>query len=335
MTELALPGFQPENLLAFLGLIGLLRAVDAARPTWRTRLTWFGPPWQAAIRAEASLDERVLTDAATDGLRALAPSYQFGNKADVDWSAAEFREYAFPILKEGGRERADLLAALASDGVARRDSGGQDGKLVATALCTMFGQGHQHFLGQLAHLSDLADANTIRGDIAATLFKPWRYEERKEALKFRWDPVEDRRYAYRYSNPSGQVVTTVPGANILGALGFPLFVVAPRGQDLGTLAFGRRERERFVTWPIWTGPLSLASIRALLTHPEFLSRSPKRSELAPYGVVELMRSIRIQTDKYFNFGPALPLWGIRQGSALAKDEPLCASRGEAERQRRW
>ncbi|MGI8551292.1 MAG: type I-G CRISPR-associated protein, Cas3-extension family, partial [Dehalococcoidia bacterium] len=203
----------------------------------------------------------------------------------------------------------------------------------ATALCAMFGQGHQHFLGQLARLSDLANANTIRDDITATLFKPWRYEERKEALKFRWDPVEDRRYAYRYSNPSGQVVTTVPGANVLGALGFPLFVVAPRGEDLGTLAFGRRDRERFVTWPIWTGPLSLASIRALLTHPEIVSRTPKRSKLGPYGGVELMRSIRIQTDKYFNFGPALPLWGIQQASSLAKDIQLYASKGEAEGQR--
>lgn len=335
MTELALPGFQPDNLLAFLGLIGLLRAVDAARPTWRARLTWFGPPWQAAIHAEASLDEQVLTDATTDGLRALAPSYQFGNKADLDWSAAEFREYANPILREGGRASADLLAALASDGAARRDSGGQDGKLMATALCTMFGQGHQHFLGQLAHLSDHANANTISDDLVATLFKPWHYEERKESLKFRWDPVEDRRYAYRYSNPSGQVVTTVPGANILGALGFPLFVVAPRGQELGTLAFWHRDRERFVTWPIWAGPLSLASIRALLTHPEILSWTPKRSELAPYGVAELMRSIRIQTDKYFNFGPALPLWGIRQASSLAKDDQSYATQGQAEGQRRW
>jgi hypothetical protein len=335
MTELGLPGFQPENLLAFLGLIGLLRAVEAARPAWRTRVTWSGPPWQAAVRASTSLNEEVLTDAVADGLRALAPSYQFGNKADVDWSAAEFREYAHPVLQEGRRERADLLSALASDGAARRDSGGQDGKLMATALCTMFGQGHQHFLGQLAHLSDIADASTIRDDITAALFKPWRYEERKEALKFRWDPVEDRRYAYRYSNPSGQVVTTVPGANVLGALGFPLFVVAPRGQDLGTLAFGRSDRERFVTWPIWIGPWSLASIRALLTHPEILSPAPKRSELVPYGVVELMRSIRIQTDKYFNFGPALPLWGTRQAPSSAKDDLLYAAQGEAEGQSQW
>ena len=35
-----LDGLEPDNLLAFLALLGLLRALDAARPDWRARAYW-------------------------------------------------------------------------------------------------------------------------------------------------------------------------------------------------------------------------------------------------------------------------------------------------------
>lgn len=317
MISLELGGFEADNLLAFLALVGLLRAVEAARPDWKTRVTWFGPPWHPALCRSSMMDERALIDAVVDGVQVLAPLYRFGGKADIDWSQAAFRTYACASLQNGSRPGADLVAALASDGAVRRGNGSQEGGVLSTALCTMFGQGHQHFLGQLERLVDLASAQGIRDDISATLFQPWRYEERRDALKFRWDPAEDRRYAHRASNPSGQAVTTVPGANLLGALGFALFVAAPHGSNLLTLAFGRGPEGRYVTWPIWDGALSLASIRALLAHPELVRTTPKREELAPYGVVELMRAPRIQTDKYFNFGPARPLWGAQAGHQVA------------------
>ena len=35
-----LNGLEPDNLLAFLALLGLLRTLEHARPTWRTRVAW-------------------------------------------------------------------------------------------------------------------------------------------------------------------------------------------------------------------------------------------------------------------------------------------------------
>ena len=35
-----LAGFEPDNLLAFLALLGLLRSLESARPTWRPRAAW-------------------------------------------------------------------------------------------------------------------------------------------------------------------------------------------------------------------------------------------------------------------------------------------------------
>ena len=35
-----LNGLEPDNLLAFLALLGLLRALETARPKWRPRARW-------------------------------------------------------------------------------------------------------------------------------------------------------------------------------------------------------------------------------------------------------------------------------------------------------
>ena len=49
MNRLQLGGLEPDNLLAFLALIGILRAVQAARPNWQVRTVWAGPPWRASL----------------------------------------------------------------------------------------------------------------------------------------------------------------------------------------------------------------------------------------------------------------------------------------------
>jgi len=41
-TTLELKGLEADNLLAFLALLGLLRALDVARPEWRARASWRG-----------------------------------------------------------------------------------------------------------------------------------------------------------------------------------------------------------------------------------------------------------------------------------------------------
>lgn len=105
-----------------------------------------------------------------------------------------------------------------------------------------------------------------------------------------------------------QKIRTVAGANRLAAIGFPVFACAPSANVLRTLAVRRTRREVAVTWPIWTIPVTLSALRALLTHPALLDDTPAPERLAPYGVGELMRAPRIQTGKYFSFEPARPLW---------------------------
>lgn len=316
---LDLPGLEPDNLLAFLALLGALRAMEAAQPAWQPRVAWDGPPWQARLHIAKSVTQEDVTAAVVDGMRRLTAAYEFGGNDNIKWTVQQFRERAIQLLATKRHDAFALHGTLASDGVERKNGTNKNGDVAATAICLLSGQGHQDFLGQLAEIPKLVGGPAVERDIEEAMFKPWQYVQRADGLKLRWDPTEDRRYAYRYTDPSKDAIGTVQGANLLAALGFPFFVVAPRHEELRTLAFERsqRTRERYVTWPIWEVLLSLAGIRALLGLPALGEETPARDKIEPYGVAEVMRATRLQNDKYFNFSRARPMWGSRASRAPA------------------
>ena len=140
--------------------------------------------------------------------------------------------------------------------------------------------------------------------IAEAVFAPWT--RRDETDSFRWDPAEDRRYALRFKNPSGDSGRTVHGANRLATVGLAVLPGAP---------VERRGRIRFltlgadlnigggveITWPIWENPASLAAIQVLVAHPALATMNPDRDCLARFGVIEVRRTSRISVGKFFNF----------------------------------
>jgi hypothetical protein len=306
-TVLELPGLAADNLLAFLALLGLMRALEAARPEWRPRTSWSGPPWRARLHIDVEADQEEIAGAADAGVVALGHAHTFDGRRNIDFTVEEFRAFAERSTKVAGpgdRNAADLAAALASEVNLRRDGNRVEGN----ALCAIYGQGHQNFLERLEKLGRAETKGNMGAlKISEALFEPWRYEDLAET--FRWDPEEDRRYALGFADPSGQKIRTVAGANRLAAVGFPVFACAPSAKGLKTLAVRRTRREIAVTWPIWTASLPLSVLRALLSHPALLADTPAPEVLSPYGVRELMRAERIQTGKYFSFEPAHPLWG--------------------------
>ena len=68
---------------------------------------------------------------------------------------------------------------------------------------------------------------------------------------------------------------------------------------------GSRENGgRFVfRWPIWKTPISLACIRALLSHPNL--ESGKR--LATLDIIEVRQAHRISVGKFMNITAGIPL----------------------------
>jgi hypothetical protein len=208
----------------------------------------------------------------------------------------------------GDRRNADVLTAFGNEVIQSRLNGKPTGKIADTALRTMSGAGHQHFLGVMRTLI----ADTRAEHLTQSLFDTWRYEDPVKGHSMRWDPADDVRYALRWNEPSGDPTRnsggTMWGANRLAIEALPLFPVQPIGYRLATTGFSEGPRRPTVlTWPVWFAPIGLEEVRSLLTLPELRASIPDHDQLIPRGVVAVYRCQRITQGKFRNFTPAHPV----------------------------
>lgn len=313
MTEHRLEGLEPDNLLAFLALLGLLRALEEARPAWRPRVRWSidEPPLRPVLRLREPADSDAICAAAAEGLAELAKAHAFNGKADLNHTVSEARAF----LTDGRTARghaADLAAALLSDAAVRVAQGKRQDQIEATPLCLLFGQGHQHFMQRLAAVpSTLAPPPRGRGSKAQTvtaeqalreaLFEIWTRQD--QTFSFRWDPAEDVRYALMFGDPSyaGNKEGTQHGANRLAAVGLAALTTAPR-EGLGEVRLwalgGTRSSGGFaLRWPIWRDSASLTAIRALLTRNDLEDVSVRNL----LKIDRVLEARRISVGKFMNF----------------------------------
>jgi hypothetical protein len=240
----------------------------------------------------------------------LAKEHDFGGDIDLTFDRLRARELSDAAATPVTRARASRFDCLFSDAATKKD-----GSVMATPLCAMFGRGHQHFLSRLAQVANgtlpksmarLRSAPDLNSadKIEEALFRPWTRPD--ETHGFRWDPMEDRRYALRFKNPSGDAGRAVHGANRLAAIGItarPGAAVDRRG-GLRFLTLGSgvgAEGLIEITWPIWERLISLSAMQALLGRPALYEQAPDRALLARFGIAHLRRARRINVGKYFNF----------------------------------
>jgi hypothetical protein len=305
MSELQLVGLDGGNPLGFLAALGTLRASGQAFQKAEPRLGWILRQgcWHPILVLEATIDEnellaglhRVLAQRVTCPARSIAD--------DLNLTTSEFRRHAIALqctCQPQQREAVDFMAAFAFD-QHPSDSRQPEGSIADTALRTMSGAGHQHFLKTMR---DLASLTTIT-DLESALFHPWEYRDSKPSL--RWDPVDDRRYALRWQEPATDPVRTVRGANRLAIEALPFYPVAPVKRRLETTGFVQdaREHARW-RWPIWTCRVGVETARSVLSHPSLNDRPLDRDRLARLGVAEVYESRRLTLGKYRNFSPAVP-----------------------------
>lgn len=236
-----LDGLEPDNLLAFLALLGLLRALEESRPAWHPRAFWTvdAPPIRPSLCIREPVSEAAIVAAVTEGLgcrtRALHPApfrrldeleklKKTRKKEKSSLSCEEDAELkslsALRDLKlspedatkrledatQGISSGAELWASLITDAAVRND-----GLVERTPLCLLSGQGHQHFLSRLA-LVPRQPTPPPRG-IGRGKTGISEADCLREALfvpwarpdvtsSFRWDPHEDVRYALRATDPT-------------------------------------------------------------------------------------------------------------------------------------
>lgn len=315
-----LEGLEPDNLLAFLALLGLLRALERAdeeqpeTAKGRPRAAWDidAPPLRPTLFLARALTQEEVCERAARGLSALSAAHDFSGRRDLDYSREECRaelERQAASFRLRERDRADLFAALMSDAAIKDD---KDERVDPTPLCLLFGQGHQHFLERLASVPrEPAPQLHRKGKkavslsevqcLAEALFQPWHREDRTSS--FRWDPEEDVRYALMAGDPTDAAYKggTQHGANRLAAVGLVALTLVPEHRAGGTrpaIVGGAFDSEGFsFAWPIWREKATLAAVRALLAHPHL--RQPEM--FAHFDVHQVMMARRISVGKFMNF----------------------------------
>lgn len=306
MNELVLTGLDGSNPLAFLAALGTLRGLTRAWPEQNVRLSWTANAgWRPAISLECSKQESVVA-ALYETLQTTKNNATLGLADNLTIPADEYRAHLRQQLERQNPPDSDATAFGAAFGC---DAICDDkGNIVDTALRTMSGAGHQHFLKTMRKILE----ETTNDHISKTLFEPWRYDDPLKNLSLRLDPSDDRRYALRWDDPSGDPTRknqgNVLGANALAVLGIPLLVAAPVRGRLDTTGFkGSSARNTYWTWPIWQYPASLDVARSLLALSELQEESPRRDRLRAMGIGEVFRSQRLTVGKFRNFTPAQPV----------------------------
>ena len=301
---LDLPGLDGSNPLGFLAALGVLRTLSESHASTTVKMSWrVTGAWVPTVTTDAPCTEASLLETLDATLSADESLEPFVLGTDLNVSPTVFRDYALDMSARAtaSRRRAvDFVAAFGCDGVARK--AGQKAVIEDCELRTMSGAGHQHFLASMRQLVQITTPEHLR----AALFVPWLYQDAPPIL--RWDPQDDRRYALRWKEPSGDAIRTVRGANRLAIEGLSLMPSAPIGHGLRTAGFsGRGARATFWSWPIWTVPIELDVVRSLLTHPGLVVANPDAAHLSRLGVAQVFRSQRVTVGKFRNFAPAEPV----------------------------
>lgn len=325
-----LDGLEPDNLLAFLALLGFLRALEASDWT-RAEATKLHPraAWASTtpVRPQLFLARDVpreeILEAAAAGLKALASSYEFDGRKDLNLSQQDCRdllEREAAASSSGARERTDILASLMCDAALKDTKNKNEQSVAPTPLCLLFGQGHQHFLERLTMVPQKGAPPPRREGrevvpvsaeacLNEALFQSWHRDD--PTPSFRWDPEEDVRYAFMAGDPtdSAYKTGTQHGANRLAAIGLTALTLVPEtraGRVRPNIMGGSSSADGFsFAWPIWRDPATLACIRALLGHRDLR----KVGALAYFGVEEVLVAQRIRNGKFMNFARARPLRG--------------------------
>lgn len=302
---LTLTGLDGANPLAYLALLGV--ASLAKRFNTNIRISW--------IKAEGAWRPQLfgfdgskidLAEALHREL-ALSPIEPFCLDKKLPFSRLILRNAMQNSLISSNlnsRATLDILAGLGTD--AHED---ENGAFLETAL-RMVRSGDSAGQGLLAYAAKTRQTVTPE-NIYSTLFKTWQYND--EGFSFRWDPIEDQRYALRWHDPSAQskknlILKTEKGANALAIEALSILPVQPTAQGSATTGFLKsKDRRDHFNLPIWNTAISTDIIRSIVSNLEIAKEHPNRALLNSIGIVEIYRCERIAPNKYYkNFTPAQP-----------------------------
>lgn len=304
--ELPCPGLNAANPLGFLAGLGLLRTASAAWPDRHVRLKWASDGnWSPVLVLSQAATQDELIEALQEALAGRENDAHFIELGkDITVERDRFRKCALAASRTAtmhDRTTTDFYAAFGTDGLVSKNDGIT---IQDTAMRTMAGAGHQHFLETMRNVICACQPEHLH----KTLFHPWQYDDATQTLSLRFDPLDDNRYALRWRNPSGDPDRkkngSMLGANRLAIEALPFFTTVPGPRHTQTAGFtGFRSSDTFLSWPIWTVPAGIGVVKSILTLSD-LQDDSTRSSCFHRGIVEVLRSQRVTIGKVRNFTPA-------------------------------
>lgn len=273
MNSLDLTGLRARHPLGFLAACGLLRCLNQTgfvAPTCRgskgfgeVKLGWSredGEESFAVIYSEDPID--IAAVACTVRCAAAqwqrSPAWTWSIKID---KRTKYRQVSQTAVRKilccnEARDAADMLAALASDMLAEKDT------LRKTAFDLT--SANQRLLKMLISVAE-GVAQSAEGRFEEALKGPWRYRDGDHSLG--WDPETQRLHALRGKAPGNDKENrSVRVAVLLASLALPMFPCFAVGGKLRTTGFHRHGNDEWFAWPVWREPISLATLHSLLSH---------------------------------------------------------------------
>ncbi len=320
-VQIPLPGLDGSNPLAFLAALGALRLLDTQRPG-SCRLRWaLDGLWMPVL----DLPTDLLDAAPEPGIEGHSPAENallatlarriaerrddaiFGLRWDEAKEGKEAKEkrnlrsppdtwraWARALRAEADRLSLDFVSASAAE-IARDNNG----KLKPTVF--EFTAGQQMFL---ATAEELLREVTVE-DLDEALIGPWRKTRTVKVLS--WDATDSRDYALRAGNPSTDTKTGVPGADALALWGLTLLPVMPTAKDNRTTAAGGKWKAEWFRWGLWTGALTVDTLRSVIPLCGAGSLSPLEAQARGVAVQFEAGIGRSDQGGYGSFSPPILL----------------------------
>ena len=313
---LLLSGLDGSNPLGFLAAVGTLcilgQRVPGIQLAWRSAHGSWRPLLVGCQGEEQEVISQVL-----HGLKENSDDiFRIGKESEGGKESHKFPFASDKFVEAlntrrcsahaSDRRHADLLAAMGTDFLPDPKSGEfQDTQFRMVRAGDSAGRGMLSYANANREVLD-------HHHVVRTLFQTWDYAD-DEGNTLRWDPIEDRRYALQWRNPSksnsADGPNTMLAANCLAVESlacFPTVATAKWADTTGFHRFGRRE-SGFV-WPIWTPSVSVQTVRSLVALEQLQEEPLPRKTLHAQGIEEVYCARRVRPNQYYsNFAPASPL----------------------------
>jgi hypothetical protein len=303
MHEIVLTGLKADVPIGAMAAFGLLRVCDTGAELGGVRLHWRrqGANYCAVLSTEVEIGGDGLLSVLVNHMRGA------GTRRELTWAKAidktlftERAKAALATATAWDHQEADWFAAFTTD-LSERETTPFD----TTA-------GNQGFLSmalELAHSLGPGEGNENKDACLAAfreaMFGPWTYQDSEHS--FGWDPWTVRLGAFTGEAPERIKTKRSVRAAVWLAFEslplFPCFCPVSGSKRLRTRAYARRNRH--FSWPVWDHPLSLATLRSLLSLSQITEDPPEMRELRTRGVRAVFRSERVTRTRYGNFQPAV------------------------------